>query len=67
MSYTPCNCEAYPDPHQPMVEECYGHDLADCPSPTVVIDPYGTGDHWYRWVEHGCRNWVDNKHQARAV
>ena len=43
------------------------HDLADCPSPTVVIDPYCTGDRWYRWVEHGCRNWVDNKHQARAV
>ena len=29
--------------------------LADCPSQIVIPDPHGTGDHWYRWVEHGCK------------
>ena len=64
---TPCNCEAYDFPHRPGGGDCHGHNLADCPSQIVVPDPHGTGDRWYRWVEHGCRNWVDNKHQARAV
>jgi hypothetical protein len=57
----PCNCEAYDFPHRPMSGDCHGHDLADCPSPTVVVDPYCTGDRWYLWVEHGCRKWADIK------
>ena len=54
-AYEPCTCEAYPDPHKPMIGECYGHNMADCPHPQYVRDPHGTGDHWYRWVEHGCK------------
>ena len=49
-----CRCEAYSYPHRPMSGECHGHDVADCPDQIVVVDPYGTGDRWYRWVEHGC-------------
>ena len=35
--------------------------MADCPSQIVTPDPHGTGDHWYRWVEHGCRDWAGIK------
>ena len=55
MRHTICTCEACPDPHQPMSGDCHGHDLADCPSQIVIPDPYGTGDRWYRWVDHGCK------------
>lgn len=54
MPTKPCTCEAYGFPHRDGSGDCYGHDLADCPAPDVVVDPYGTGDHWYRWVDHGC-------------
>ena len=55
MKHTPCTCEAYDFPHRPMSGDCHGHNLADCQSPKTVTDPHGTGDHWYRWVEHGCK------------
>ena len=61
MKSTPCTCEAYDFPHRPMSGDCHWHNLADCPSPTVVIDPYCTGDRWLRWTEHGCRNWAGIK------
>lgn len=54
-------CEAYQFPHRIGGGECYGHDLADCPHPERVRDPFGTGDHWFVWVEHGCDN---NKSRA---
>lgn len=49
-----CRCEAYRHPHRPLSGECHGHDLADCPDQIVVVDPYGTGDRWHRWADHGC-------------
>ena len=58
---THCTCEAYRHPHRPGGGDCCGHNLTDCPSPTVVVDPYCTGDRGYRWVEHGCRNWAGIK------
>lgn len=56
-----CHCEAYKFPHRHYGGECRGHDLADCPSQIVIPDPHGTGDHWYRWIEHGCRDWAGIK------
>ena len=50
-----CKCEAYDFPHRMYGGRCYGHNLADCPAQIVEVDPYGTGDTWYREVEHGCR------------
>lgn len=50
----PCRCEKYPFPHRLYSGECRGHDLADCPSLVRTHDPYGTGDHWYAHIEHGC-------------
>jgi len=55
MNYTPCHCEAFHHPHRPGGGDCHGHDLADCPSQIVIPDPHSTGDHWYRWVDHGCK------------
>lgn len=53
-----CKCEAYDFPHRMYGGKCYGHNLADCPCPDIEVDPYGTGDTWYRTVEHGCRGRV---------
>ena len=50
-----CKCEAYDFPHRMYGGRFYGHNLADCPAQIVEVDPYGTGDTWYREVEHGCR------------
>lgn len=50
-----CRCEAYDFPHRLFGGRCYGHNLADCPTPDIEVDPYMTGDTWYRTVEHGCR------------
>lgn len=58
MKYTPCTCEAWGFPHRPGSGDCHGHNMADCPYPRYVRDPYGTGDHWYRWVEHGCEQLI---------
>lgn len=55
MKHPTCTCEAYDFPHRPMSGECYGHNLADCPSPKTVTDPYSTKDWWFEWVEHGCK------------
>ena len=50
----PCRCDAYPFPHRHYGGECRGHDLEFCTRPERTIDPYGTGDHWFVWIEHGC-------------
>ena len=60
-----CTCEAYRHTHRPMSGECRGHDLADCPAKRVVVDPYGTGDRWYRWVDHGCGRMNGRSYDAR--
>ena len=62
---TPCHCEAYRHPHRPGGGDCRGHDLADCPSQRVVVDPYATGDRWYRWVDHGCLDWTTKQGYRR--
>ena len=41
--------------------ECRGHDLEFCPRHERITDPYGTGDHWYVWIEHGCEAERRNK------
>ena len=52
---THCHCDAYNFPHRRYSGECRGHDVADCPQLERTTDPYGTGDHWYVWIEHGCK------------
>ena len=61
-----CRCEAYDFPHRMYGGKCYGHNLADCPAQIVEVDPYGTGDTWYREVEHGCRPAQHPSRQAKA-
>ena len=61
-----CRCEAYDFPHRLHGGKCYGHNLADCPALLVEVDPYGTGDTWYREVEHGCRPAQHPSRQAKA-
>ena len=53
--HKPCTCEEYKFPHRHFGGECRGHSIEFCPRPVFIADPYSTGDHWYRWVEHGCK------------
>lgn len=49
-----CTCEAYPYPHRLYGGDCYGHNLIDCPTPLIEVDPYCTRTFNYREVAHGC-------------
>jgi hypothetical protein len=50
-----CTCDAYDAPHPRYRSDCRGHNLADCPDLVRTTDPYGTGDQWYVYIEHGCK------------